>query len=472
MNRQTTTLCIIARDEEACIGQAIKSALAVVDEIVVADTGSDDNTRLIAEGYGARVIDVPWRDDFSAVRNAALDEARCDWVLVLDADERLQPIRPVAFQKLLADCDVAGYRLRIESQGGEAGHDRPTCPVRLFRNHPHVRYCYPVHERIVVALGNWARPRDLAIVDSDLTIVHERPDSEGARRSRERNRRLLEEAVREYPWEPYFAFRLAEETMVFLDDRALPVAGLGSALGPLAKAWDTLAADAEARGSRPEFGAELAARLCAGYLALECFDRAWEVAERARGIYPESEALSLQWAATAVAGLPRAGASDASPADSAARAEAAAAVFRDALYAAGDAGADDSPPGPAALAATCHLGEIALWRGNLPEARAHFEQVLAADKTSSFAWLGLGRCALAGGDKRRALGMFLRAVTANEMNHAAWLSGSEVLAELGFEDNAVSWRRKASVLFPEHPAAGDESGPRAASDRPEVPATV
>ncbi|MBU1071667.1 glycosyltransferase family 2 protein, partial [bacterium] len=147
MKRKTLALCMIVKDEEATIGQAIKSALAVVDEIVVGDTGSSDNTRLIAEGYGARVIDVPWEDDFAAARNAVLSEARCDWILVLDADERLQPVRPVELQKLMAEPLAAGYRVSLlgndATRGGEAD-----LQVRLFRNHPYVRYCYPVHETI------------------------------------------------------------------------------------------------------------------------------------------------------------------------------------------------------------------------------------------------------------------------------------------------------------------------------------
>ena len=77
MKRKTVSLCLIARNEEATIGMAIKSVLALVDEVIVVDTGSDDNTRIIAEGYGARVLDVAWEDDFAAARNAALAEADC-----------------------------------------------------------------------------------------------------------------------------------------------------------------------------------------------------------------------------------------------------------------------------------------------------------------------------------------------------------------------------------------------------------
>jgi glycosyltransferase involved in cell wall biosynthesis len=66
MTKHSLSLCMIVKDEEETIGRAIKSALAVVDEVVVVDTGSTDNTRLIVEGYGARVVDFPWCDDFSA----------------------------------------------------------------------------------------------------------------------------------------------------------------------------------------------------------------------------------------------------------------------------------------------------------------------------------------------------------------------------------------------------------------------
>ena len=113
MKRKTVSLCMIARDEEATIGMAMKSAMALVDEIIVVDTGSHDNTRIIAEGYGARVVELRWQDDFAAARNAGLAEATGEWILVLDADERLQPIRPVAFQSLVQDEEVAGYRVQI-----------------------------------------------------------------------------------------------------------------------------------------------------------------------------------------------------------------------------------------------------------------------------------------------------------------------------------------------------------------------
>ena len=139
MKRKTVSLCMIARDEEAFIGKAIKSALALVDEIVVVDTGSRDNTRIIAEGYGARVVDYAWHDDFAAARNAALAAATGDWILVLDCDEQLQSMRPVEFQRLLADPGLAGYRVRVI---GAHSDERPTPfpAIRLFRHHQDIGY--------------------------------------------------------------------------------------------------------------------------------------------------------------------------------------------------------------------------------------------------------------------------------------------------------------------------------------------
>ena len=118
MQKNSLSLCMIVKDEEETVGRAIKSVLAVVDEVVVVDTGSTDNTRLIVEGYGARVIDFPWTDDFAAARNAAIAAAYGDWILVLDADEVLEPIRPVELGRLLSNEDAIAYYARIREERG------------------------------------------------------------------------------------------------------------------------------------------------------------------------------------------------------------------------------------------------------------------------------------------------------------------------------------------------------------------
>jgi glycosyltransferase involved in cell wall biosynthesis len=77
------------RDEEKFLGGCLETLVGRVDEIVIADTGSADRSRSIARAFGARIVDYPWTGDFSAARNAALDAVSADWILYIDADERL-----------------------------------------------------------------------------------------------------------------------------------------------------------------------------------------------------------------------------------------------------------------------------------------------------------------------------------------------------------------------------------------------
>jgi glycosyltransferase involved in cell wall biosynthesis len=89
---------IIAGNEEEKIGDAIRSAVWA-DEVVVVDSESTDTTREIAEGLGARVIVKPWAG-FSAQKQFAVDEAKHDWILSLDADERVSPALKEEIQQL------------------------------------------------------------------------------------------------------------------------------------------------------------------------------------------------------------------------------------------------------------------------------------------------------------------------------------------------------------------------------------
>ena len=81
--------CIIALDEERDIAECLRS-VDFCDEIVVVDSGSRDRTREIAAASGARVVEQPWLG-FAAQRNVAIDHARGQWILEVDADERVSP---------------------------------------------------------------------------------------------------------------------------------------------------------------------------------------------------------------------------------------------------------------------------------------------------------------------------------------------------------------------------------------------
>jgi len=83
------SLCLIVKNEERFLEACVTAARPLVEDVVIADTGSTDGTVAIAHALGARVIELPFTGDFSAARNSCLDVANGDWVLFLDADEVL-----------------------------------------------------------------------------------------------------------------------------------------------------------------------------------------------------------------------------------------------------------------------------------------------------------------------------------------------------------------------------------------------
>ncbi len=90
-SRPLLTLAMIVRDGGQLFASLLEAAAGHVDEIIIGDTGSRDRTPLLARRHGARVLDIPWNDDFAEARNAVLDQCTGRWILVLDADEQLAP---------------------------------------------------------------------------------------------------------------------------------------------------------------------------------------------------------------------------------------------------------------------------------------------------------------------------------------------------------------------------------------------
>ncbi len=450
MKRNTVSLCLIARDEEATIGMAIKSVLALVDEVIVVDTGSLDNTRIIAEGYGAKVFDVPWEDDFSAARNAALDQVTSQWVLVLDADEFLEPVRPVEFQRLLHDPAAAGYRLRMAG-GGVARDSSLTSRVRLFRNVREVRYRYPIHERLAPSLNEWASRENLLILDSDMAVVHDRNDSARRTTRRERNQRILRKALELYPGESYFPYRMGCEGLSLLDGEVLPVAGLGAALVHLRAAWEKVGHLDPAEQKTLTWLPDLGAKITSSLLAVGEIGEAALKVEKMREIFPGHPLVLLQAVAVECARLRTPG----GPRGKTVRGKIVARARRELKYLMrAPAGTPGTPVDSRVrkLYPLRYLGELALLEGKVTDAVGLFEKALSLDPNYSCGWLGLAECSRFAGDSKRALKLYLRTVTENDGNHRAWIRGCDLMNQMEFQDNASSWWCKVVEKFPEHPA--------------------
>jgi tetratricopeptide (TPR) repeat protein len=163
-------LSMIVRNEAGSLRRCIESVRGAAHEIVVADTGSTDATPAIARECGARVIEIPWTNDFAAARNLAMQGLASDWVLSLDADEVLDPAAREALPALLSAAGVAGYQVPIRNYVlslQDRIWDRPARPndlrlpaargyaafvdhenVRLFRRDARVFFTGRVHESV------------------------------------------------------------------------------------------------------------------------------------------------------------------------------------------------------------------------------------------------------------------------------------------------------------------------------------
>src|SRR5258707_769868 len=97
------SLCIIAKNEEAHLPECIGPLRDLVQEILVVDTGSSDRTREVAGELGARVVEFPWIDDFSAARNESLRHATGDWIFWVDADDRVDATNRERLQRVFAE---------------------------------------------------------------------------------------------------------------------------------------------------------------------------------------------------------------------------------------------------------------------------------------------------------------------------------------------------------------------------------
>lgn len=211
MNRPKLSVCMIVRDNARTLQACIASIQPWVDELVVVDTGSQDETPRIAKSFGARLGYFPWIDDFAAARNASLDLATGDWLFWMDSDDTIdsengRKLRELAYGP--HEQGVLGYIVQVHCPGPISdGKDFTVVDhVKLVRNHPQIRFEGRIHEQVLPAIRSLGGD----IRWTDLFVVHSGADHsvEGKRRKVERDLRLLQQDIQERPGHPFVLFNL------------------------------------------------------------------------------------------------------------------------------------------------------------------------------------------------------------------------------------------------------------------------
>jgi glycosyltransferase involved in cell wall biosynthesis len=221
-------LSMIVRDAAASLEACLASVRGVVREMVLADTGSVDGTTALAQRLGARVVSIPWTNNFAEARNRALSEVHSDWVLILDADELLDPELSRTIPDLLNDSFVGGYQVTIRNYVlslEDRVWDRPAVPndsslaaaksypayvehqnVRLFRRDPEIYFVGRVHESVGPRLQQLGRK----IADAPFFIHHFGLAASAKERERKNilYRELGRQKIREMPGDAQAQFEL------------------------------------------------------------------------------------------------------------------------------------------------------------------------------------------------------------------------------------------------------------------------
>ena len=204
------SLSMIVRDEAARIEACLRSVAGFVDEMVVVDTGSTDDTIAIAAGLGARVERIPWPGDFAPARNQALAAVTGDWVLVLDADEQLRPEAREPLQQLMAEPDALLINLLRRELGAVQS---PYSNVsRLFRRHPAIHWSRTYHSQVDDSVAELLeREPHWRILDCSVpALTHDgyHPDLLAQGDKAARLRKAMEAELRQRPGDPYACAKL------------------------------------------------------------------------------------------------------------------------------------------------------------------------------------------------------------------------------------------------------------------------
>ncbi|MBD3333721.1 tetratricopeptide repeat protein, partial [candidate division GN15 bacterium] len=199
------SVCMIVKNEEEMLPECLDSVRDWADEIVVVDTGSEDRTIEIAESYRARIFHQPWEGDFSKHRNYSIEQATCDWIFIIDADERFEPEGVEMLKRTMNNPNINVISINVFNVYGDKHDVKTFLPsVRAWRRELGLKYEGIVHNAL--ALGEhpvYRLPVNLRHLGYDLS-------EEKMRQKHERTKTLLERQLEEDPDNVFALFNYSQ----------------------------------------------------------------------------------------------------------------------------------------------------------------------------------------------------------------------------------------------------------------------
>lgn len=202
------SLCMIVKNEEKNLSKCLESVNSFVDEIVIVDTGSSDQTKEIARNYTDKVFDYAWCDDFAKARNYSLSKADNDWVLILDADEKILRFDKNRVYDFIQSNQMIVGKIKIVNrfQGEKEENKYIKRIVRLFNK---IYYCYEgtIHEQVV------AKDRSqysMMPVEIEVDHIGYMDEVIGFKNKLERNTYLLLKSIKNSPIDPYLHYQIGK----------------------------------------------------------------------------------------------------------------------------------------------------------------------------------------------------------------------------------------------------------------------
>lgn len=195
---------MITNNDEKQLANCLNNLKKVVDEIIIVDIGSNDQTVEIAKQAGAIVSEMIWKNNYSEAKNLCLDQAKGRWVLFFQANEMINPEQLNRIIPLLDNPNVEGYLFYIDYHSKKYRISSPVQSLRLFRNRNDYRYQYKAAERISDQILTNIKDAGIQIVQqSDVRLP----------RDNDSLTLLLQEELKEQPEDSYLQYMYGIELL-------------------------------------------------------------------------------------------------------------------------------------------------------------------------------------------------------------------------------------------------------------------